>query len=97
MHPFLTAFQSMPQVIYVADIKGDALFVHAFTGTTYKLGTTLERTGMLASEKVPSIGLTCAVTPAPGKADAATELLLTRDAAARLIKALQLEATRLAA
>lgn len=95
MHPFLSAFQSLPQVIFVADLKGDSLFVHAFTGTTYKLGTTLERTGMLASEKVPAITLTTAVAQAPGKTDPATELMLTRDAAARLIKALQLEASRL--
>ena len=41
--------------------------LHAFTGTTYKLGTALERTGMLASEKVPAITLTTAVAQAPGK------------------------------
>lgn len=97
MHPFISAFQQLPQLIFVADLKGESLFVHAFTGTTYKLGTATERTGMISSEKVPSITLTCAVTSAPGKTDPATELVLTRDAAARLIKALQLEGKRLAA
>lgn len=97
MHPFMTSFQALPQVIFVSDLKGDPLFVHAFTGTTYKLVMALERTGMLASEKVPAISLTCPVTIAAGKPESAAELVLSRDAAARLIRALQLEGQKLAA
>jgi hypothetical protein len=94
-HPYLSTFRALPQVIFVADLKGDPLFLHAFTGVTYKLTFARERTAILLSEQIPAISITAAVTSVPGKPEAAAELMLTHDAAARLVRALQLESSRL--
>lgn len=92
MHPLIPAFQALPQVAFVAEVKGEPLFVHAFTAATYRLTHVNERTGVISSERIPAIAMTVNFLPPGGKGEPTTEVVLTRQAGHKVLSALQLEA-----